>query len=65
MVDDARLAAMKCKCDHAIKDHCKGNESHDGYKFQLRMTRDPNPHTCTTRHCLAPLCSCVDYHEAS
>ena len=55
---------MKClRCDHKKKDHCKGGVSHDSYKFTMRMALDPDPHTCTTKHCLAPLCSCVDYVE--
>lgn len=56
---------MKCKCGHESKKHCVGGVSHDGYKFAARMVRDPHPHICPTRHCLEPLCDCVDYSEAS
>lgn len=50
---------MSCQCAHGDKSHCPGGVSHDGYKFTMRMVRDPHPHICPSRHCLEPLCDCV------
>lgn len=38
---------------------------HSGYKDQARMVKNPEMTTCATRHCLEPLCDCVDFNEAA
>ena len=47
------------RCDHPRSRHCPGGVDHiGGYKgTQERHV------TCHTRHCLNPLCSCVDLVE--
>lgn len=52
---------MMCECGHAEKDHCKGEQQHDGYKFQMRSVRDPDPHTCKGKHCTAAICDCLHF----
>jgi hypothetical protein len=52
-------------CQHPLKEHCKGGVEHHGYKFLMHMMKDPNPITCTTRHCEVSLCTCCDFVEAS
>jgi hypothetical protein len=54
-----------CKrCDHALSAHCKGNVLHSYYKEDLRPANDRKCNvTCHTRHCLNPICSCVDFIE--
>jgi len=52
-------------CQHKLKDHCPSGVRHAAWKDEARMVRDPRVHTCTTRHCTQPLCSCVDFVEAA
>lgn len=51
---------MKCaRCDCDEKAHCKGNVVHVGhYKSDREYVV-----TCVSRHCLNPMCSCVDFIE--
>jgi hypothetical protein len=45
-------------CRMPLSKHCRGNVEHiDEYKNRIYRV------TCRTRHCLAPLCDCVDYVE--
>lgn len=48
-------------CDHALSAHCKGGVKHVYHKDD--MVKDPRVTVCETRHCLNPLCSCVDFVE--
>ena len=56
-----------CKrCDHELSRHCKSNQSHGCHKDESRMIPlkyQKKPHICQTRHCLNPICSCVDFIE--
>lgn len=56
---------MDCeRCGHAAKDHCKGNVEHSNWKDEHRQNGlPPRVSMCHTRHCLMPLCSCVDLIE--
>jgi hypothetical protein len=51
----------------SLKDHCKGGVEHSNYKEEARMVplkwRRPSK-PCQVRHCLVPLCSCVDFVES-
>lgn len=47
------------RCDHPIERHCKGLVTHvDAYKGNREVVT-----VCVGRHCLNPLCSCVDFVE--
>lgn len=55
---------MKClRCEHVDSDHCKGGVMHFNHKEESRMVpvadRAPKQ-ACAARHCLQPLCSCVE-----
>lgn len=58
---------MNCaRCDHPLKKHCKGDQQHSNHKEDARMVAADDrkmTSTCHTRHCLEPLCSCVDFVE--
>jgi hypothetical protein len=54
---------MTCICTHAESGHCKGGQRHAYHKDEARMMRQPQVHVCASRHCLEPLCDCVDYRE--
>ena len=59
---------MKCaRCGCAASDHCRSNIEHSNYKEEARMVpldwRRPAA-KCKTRHCMVPLCSCVDLVES-
>lgn len=57
---------MKClRCDHELADHRKGGQKHTNFKDEMRMVRQPRTNICPTRHCLQPMCSCVDFQEAA
>jgi hypothetical protein len=59
----ARVGIMTCaRCTHALADHCKGSVSHSDMKDQ-RPGWPARQTVCATRHCLHPLCSCVDFVE--
>jgi hypothetical protein len=54
---------MKCqRCDHDQTDHCKGSKLHSALKDEGRV--ESRQTLCTTRHCLMPLCSCVEFVPA-
>ena len=46
------------KCGHALKKHCKGKDWHGDW-------RGPGSGNCVSRHCMEPLCSCVEYVEVT
>lgn len=51
------------RCGHEDQRHCKSGVWHTSAKEDSRMLaiRDRKGDIrCTTRHCLEPLCSCVD-----
>lgn len=53
---------MNCaRCGCPEKKHCKGGARHISYKDEARMNPKPNGWMCSSRHCEATLCSCVDY----
>jgi hypothetical protein len=55
-----------CECNAPLSKHCKGNQQHTDPKEDSRMmaVKDrKGTFICHTRHCLAPLCSCVDFRE--
>jgi hypothetical protein len=55
-------------CQMPRSKHCKGNQTHTHYKEDVRMVEAKwrkGTHVCHTRHCLAPLCDCVDFVEPS
>ncbi|MFP5277008.1 MAG: hypothetical protein ACLGPM_07825 [Acidobacteriota bacterium] len=53
---------MTCaRCDHPLSKHCKGNVAHVYHKDD--MVKNPRTTTCTMRHCLNPMWSCIDYIE--
>lgn len=56
---------MLCaRCDHDLKKHCPGNQQHSDYKEESRLIEvqyRKGTHICHVRHCLNPLCSCVDF----
>lgn len=54
------------RCEHTEADHCKGGVEHFDHKEESRMMRlqDRRKKTpCAVRHCLQPLCSCVDFAQ--
>lgn len=53
---------MNCaRCDHPESRHCKGGVKHvSQYKG---ASVNEVIRTCVSRHCLNPLCSCVDFVE--
>ncbi len=54
------------RCDHPLSKHCPGNVQHSDYKEESRLIEvkyRKGTHTCHVRHCLNPLCSCVDFIE--
>lgn len=51
------------RCEHPVSAHCKGEQLHTDHKEDARMVPQRwrrNNTICHTRHCLYPLCSCVD-----
>lgn len=53
-------------CGHPPSDHCKGGVEHTHYKEDARMVpveMRTGTHTCVSRHCKQPLCSCTEYLE--
>ncbi len=42
------------RCGHSAGAHCEGRQTHTGWKAHTK------PFRCVSRHCLEPLCSCVD-----
>lgn len=54
---------MNCdRCDHSIEKHCKSGVKHVNHKQEMwPVAKDW--HICKVRHCLLPLCSCVDFVE--
>lgn len=57
-------ATLCARCGHALSKHCKGNVEHGDYKEEARMVAAEwrrRSVTCHVRHCLNPLCSCVDF----
>jgi hypothetical protein len=46
------------RCGHKDSRHCKGGEQHSSM-------RGHGSTICVSRHCLEPLCSCVEFVEAS
>lgn len=52
------------RCTHPLTAHCKSEQLHTDHKEDSRMVepkwRKGNV-ICHTRHCLNPLCSCVDF----
>jgi hypothetical protein len=53
------------RCGHRLADHCEGDQRHAHYKDEMRMAKTPRVYVCTTRHCLQPLCTCIDFVEAA
>ena len=56
-----------CTCGARLSAHCRSGVLHTDHKEDARMVpndRRTGNHVCHTRHCLAPLCSCVDFQEA-
>lgn len=56
-----------CECGAPLSKHCKGGERHTDYKEDARMVAYSDRRRtviCKTRHCLAALCSCVDFKPA-
>jgi hypothetical protein len=54
------------RCDHPKQAHCKGNQQHTNHKEDSRMVPSAwrkGTFICEVRHCLNPLCSCVDFIE--
>jgi hypothetical protein len=43
-------------CGHKTARHCKGGETHSDW-------RGPGVTTCVGRHCMEPLCCCVECVE--
>lgn len=60
---------MNCAfCTHPLEIHCPGEVPHTDHKEDSRMVPVEwrrGTHVCHTRHCLAPLCCCVDFKEAA
>lgn len=53
-----------CQCPLSL--HCKGNLAHSDHKEEARMVElkwRRGTSICKTRHCLTPLCCCVDFQE--
>jgi hypothetical protein len=47
------------RCDHPLTKHCPGRVTHvNAYKGNRETVT-----VCVSRHCLNPLCSCVDFVE--
>jgi hypothetical protein len=52
---------MKCVyCPHDDSKHCRGEVRHQNYKDEMRQVINSRTHVCHTRHCLEPMCDCVD-----
>jgi hypothetical protein len=54
----------RCECKRSK--HCKGEQTHGNYKEDSRMVPlkwRKDAVVCHTRHCLEPMCSCVDFVE--
>lgn len=52
---------MKCaRCDHEESQHCKSGVKHVDHKQEM-WPKPTRWHICTVKHCLLPLCSCVDF----
>jgi len=51
------------KCQHMLSRHCKAFQRHLFYKDELRQVRFPRTFICRGRHCMEPLCSCVDFER--
>lgn len=55
---------MNClRCTHKAERHCPGGVVHANHKEEARMMSVASRRAaskCATRHCLEPLCSCVD-----
>jgi hypothetical protein len=57
--------SAKCGyCDHSVDKHCRGEIRHANYKDELRQAPVMRTRVCHTRHCLEPLCDCVDLQPA-
>lgn len=55
-----------CICGAPLSRHCKANIEHSDYKDEMKQNgATPRTHVCKTRHCLDPLCCCVDFQEAA
>ena len=55
---------MNCtRCQHPLDQHCKSEVAHADMKDE-KPGITPRVTVCHTRHCLNPLCSCVDFEEA-
>ena len=55
-------------CGHALKDHCKGNVSHQHYKDEMKQAGPAGQHrmsTCKARHCEVAMCDCLDFKAAA
>lgn len=50
------------RCEHHDKDHCKGGQVHSSPKEAQAMAGRGSS-ICIVRHCLHPLCSCVELVE--
>ena len=48
------------RCGHPEKAHCKGDRDHEHYPGYLRKELSVQIIHCTKRHCLEPLCSCIE-----
>jgi hypothetical protein len=62
------MSEPRCaRCEHPLSEHCKGGQVHGDHKDDQRMTPmryRKGMFKCEVRHCLQPLCSCVDFQEA-
>lgn len=56
---------MSCAYCGPTHKHCKGEVRHAFYKDELRQAPNMRTSVCHTRHCLEPMCDCVDYVEAA
>ena len=56
---------MKCaRCDHDLSKHCPGHVRHVDHKYEMWPQAPPGSiRVCEVRHCLLPLCSCVNFIE--
>jgi hypothetical protein len=53
---------MTCAyCQHAEEEHCKGQVRHQHYKDEMRQVVHSRTRVCHVRHCLQPLCDCVNF----
>lgn len=56
-----------CVCGAPLSKHCKGNVEHSDPKEDYRLVAHASRKwtvTCKTRHCLGPLCSCLEFRAA-